>query len=363
MGARGCTLLDVVSNEHCESEVFKHIMYSKKKPIVTITRESRVIYARGRKSIFELSKFFFLTTTVGQYTIIIRYNKYDDMTNCRMSKIIYLLIWRESRRINNSCGREKILRIKTTGKTDFRSVFPSPPPSLFGINIKQLCGDGTRSCWRNRWICLRIRTVVPVADQGLGQVRQPDSVPRGRTECRPSRFHGSRVQDQEEVFGRHRVKLQTVRWRGHWFLFLFHAIWRVTAFSPRVTMTVCFFRVTTYSGDPLPFIEYTAEEVKTWGTVFRELTSLYPTHACKEYNHVFPLLVQNCGYSEKSIPQFEDISNFLKGESCAPEFPGTPCSLGDPWRSDGPLFCPQTVPDLHWGRWAVCCRPGTFWRD
>lgn len=84
-------------------------------------------------------------------------------------------------------------------------------------------------------------------------------------------------------------------------------------------MTVCVFfvvvRVTTCSGDPLPFIEYTAEEVKTWGTVFRELTSLYPTHACKEYNHVFPLLVQNCGYTENSIPQFEDISNFLKGES------------------------------------------------
>lgn len=69
------------------------------------------------------------------------------------------------------------------------------------------------------------------------------------------------------------------------------------------------------SGDPLPYIEYTEEEVKTWGTVFRELTKLYPTHACAEYNHVFPLLVENCGYREDCIPQFEDISNFLKGNN------------------------------------------------
>lgn len=68
-----------------------------------------------------------------------------------------------------------------------------------------------------------------------------------------------------------------------------------------------------FSGDPLPYIKYTEEEVQTWGTVFRELTKLYPTHACKEFNHVFPLLVENCGYREDSIPQFEDISNFLKG--------------------------------------------------
>ena len=32
-------------------------------------------------------------------------------------------------------------------------------------------------------------------------------------------------------------------------------------------------------------------------TMYKELTKLYPTHACKEHNHNFPLFVENCGYS------------------------------------------------------------------
>ena len=49
------------------------------------------------------------------------------------------------------------------------------------------------------------------------------------------------------------------------------------------------------------------------GTIFRELTKLYPTHACKEHNHAFPLLVQNCHYREDNIPQLQDVSDYLKG--------------------------------------------------
>lgn len=58
-------------------------------------------------------------------------------------------------------------------------------------------------------------------------------------------------------------------------------------------------------------IEYTAAETATWRAVYERLTTLYPTHACKEHRFVFPLLVQNCGYGPDAIPQLQDISNFL----------------------------------------------------
>ncbi|XP_035508503.1 tryptophan 5-hydroxylase 1-like isoform X2 [Morone saxatilis] len=68
-------------------------------------------------------------------------------------------------------------------------------------------------------------------------------------------------------------------------------------------------------GDPIPRIDFTTEEVRTWGEVFRELNKLYPSHACKEYLKNLPLLSKYCSYSEDNIPQLEDVSHFLRERS------------------------------------------------
>ncbi|CAD6195326.1 unnamed protein product [Caenorhabditis auriculariae] len=65
-------------------------------------------------------------------------------------------------------------------------------------------------------------------------------------------------------------------------------------------------------GDKIPRIEYNDLEIQTWRTVYNELTTLYPEHACREFNYIFPLLQQNCGYGPDKIPQLQDISEFLK---------------------------------------------------
>lgn len=65
-------------------------------------------------------------------------------------------------------------------------------------------------------------------------------------------------------------------------------------------------------GQPIPRIEYTEIEINTWSTVFATLKELYPSHACNEYNKMFNIFVKNCVYDAGSIPQLEDVSNFLK---------------------------------------------------
>ncbi|XP_041452524.1 protein henna-like isoform X2 [Lytechinus variegatus] len=65
-------------------------------------------------------------------------------------------------------------------------------------------------------------------------------------------------------------------------------------------------------GNPIPRVTYTDVEIKTWNTIFTQLTNLFKTHACQEFNYVFPLLMENCGYQPNNIPQLEDVSNFLK---------------------------------------------------
>ncbi|CAH8436385.1 unnamed protein product [Heterobilharzia americana] len=65
-------------------------------------------------------------------------------------------------------------------------------------------------------------------------------------------------------------------------------------------------------GDRIPTIQYTESEKKTWQCVYRELTHLYKTKACREFQENLALLQEKAGYNENDLPQLQVVSDFLK---------------------------------------------------
>ena len=78
----------------------------------------------------------------------------------------------------------------------------------------------------------------------------------------------------------------------------------------RIVFMNCFLK----SGQPIPRVDYTPEDLATWKAVYSELVELLPKFACKQHLDAFRLLEKECGYSSDNIPQLEDISNFLKSK-------------------------------------------------
>jgi phenylalanine-4-hydroxylase len=66
------------------------------------------------------------------------------------------------------------------------------------------------------------------------------------------------------------------------------------------------------SGNEVPRIDYTETEVGTWETVWNKLTGLYPNLACKEFNLAQQQLVDAGIYGPRTIPQLQDLSDFIK---------------------------------------------------
>ena len=50
----------------------------------------------------------------------------------------------------------------------------------------------------------------------------------------------------------------------------------------------------------------------TWSAVFKKVHELLPGRACTTHRRYLKMMKKECGYSQDSIPQMEDISQFLK---------------------------------------------------
>lgn len=68
-------------------------------------------------------------------------------------------------------------------------------------------------------------------------------------------------------------------------------------------------------GQPIPTVEYTPEEIATWGAVFSKVVELLPDRACTIHRKALEVMMRECGFAADNIPQMEVVSNFLKKTS------------------------------------------------
>ncbi|XP_065319215.1 tyrosine 3-monooxygenase-like isoform X2 [Gordionus sp. m RMFG-2023] len=70
-----------------------------------------------------------------------------------------------------------------------------------------------------------------------------------------------------------------------------------------------------FTDGPIPRVNYTPGEIKTWSLIYKKCKDLHMHHACEEYNRVFELLENEGIFRPTVVPQLEDLSNFLKKKS------------------------------------------------
>ena len=65
----------------------------------------------------------------------------------------------------------------------------------------------------------------------------------------------------------------------------------------------------------IPRVDYTPQEIDTWGKIFDLLSPLHAKYACKEYNESIAEMRTHCGFRRDNIPQMVDINKYLSSKT------------------------------------------------
>jgi len=68
-------------------------------------------------------------------------------------------------------------------------------------------------------------------------------------------------------------------------------------------------------GHKIPTVKYNEDDLKCWGYVYRHLKPLHQKYFCEKFNTNFAKLEKYCNLRENSIPQLEDLSQYLQEQT------------------------------------------------